>query len=128
MAIVQIIKKLQSEGVTVSCYVQRGAMSMAFIIFSSCSKRYALAESMLLWHSASAPIAQGRYKAADLRRLAQELDVLDEHMRLMIIEATGMTKETYEYGDTNNTAWTAQVLMSRVKAGFMTIIAGFSYE
>lgn len=51
MAFLAAMRGAQQQGVHVTCVVDRKAMSMALIIFSSCDTRYATFGSLVMWHS-----------------------------------------------------------------------------
>lgn len=73
------MQKIQAVGVTINCYVDGMAASMAYQILAFCNNRYATPHSMLLWH----PVRVGGLRgltprqaitvANDLRRIEIQL-------------------------------------------------------
>lgn len=53
---IRIIKAAQEHGITVNCYVDKLAASMATVIFTECDNRYATFGSVIMWHSAAAGV------------------------------------------------------------------------
>jgi ATP-dependent protease ClpP protease subunit len=104
---VSAIKAAQSLGVRVRCFVPNIAMSMAFVILSECSERYALKYSLLLFHPMRISL-MGSYKADDLADFSNGLSLLEEPLIRTMIRKTGLPRAMFLRNYKAETIWTAE--------------------
>jgi ATP-dependent protease ClpP protease subunit len=128
LQIVEAIHIAQQRGVVVRCAVTNLAASMAFIILAECDERYALANSLLLFHPARAMIMFAALKAEDARYMAEELESINEQVCSRLEESMGVAtsaqKKWFDYHFKNETLWTASRLLRHVpQRGWLTIVS-----
>lgn len=118
LQLVEAMHIAQGRGVTIRCAVTTLAASMAFIILNECSERYALSNSLLLFHPARAMLMFAVIKADDARKMAEDLDFVDNLITDMLEEGMGIVtaqqKSWYQYHFTKETLWTASHLSHEV--------------
>lgn len=118
LQLVEAVHIAQARGVTVRCTVTTLAASMAFILLSECDERYALANSLLLFHPARAFVFMGALKAEDARYMAEELEAINLDMIDLMEGSMGVVtaseKQWFDYHMKNETLWTASRLARRV--------------
>lgn len=120
MQIIQSIRRAQSRGLVVRCAVTRGAASMALIILSACSERYAFRYSELQFHNVVVMPRQ----PVNIPELVRYLDMLtlDETAILPWFRASfGWDEKTFEHHYRNGTSFYAEELLRR-SPGYLTII------
>lgn len=114
LQLVEAIHIAQSRGVTVRCAVSTLAASMAFIILNECNERYALSNSLLLFHPARAMLMFATIRAEDARKMAEDLEFVDNLISDMLEEGMGIVtakqKSWYQYHFVKETLWTASHL------------------
>ncbi len=76
MQFIQRIKAAKDYKIVVVCFIDKLAASMALIIFSECSERYALYGSRIMWHSV-AIMGCLRLNVFALKKLEQEIITLN---------------------------------------------------
>jgi ATP-dependent protease ClpP protease subunit len=118
LQLVEAIHIAQGRGVTVRCAVSTLAASMAFIILNECSERYALSNSLLLFHPARAMLMFAVIKADDARKMSEDLEAVDNFISEMLEEGMGIVtaqqKAWYNYHFSRETLWTAARLSHEV--------------
>lgn len=118
LQLVEAMHIAQGRGVTIRCAVTTLAASMAFVILNECSERYALSNSLLLFHPARAMLMFAVIKADDARKMAEDLDFVDNLITDMLEEGMGIVtaqqKSWYQYHFTKETLWTASHLSHEV--------------
>lgn len=92
LMLIQAMKEVKAKGITIRCYVPTLAASMAYVIFTQCSERYALPYATLLFHS---PRVFGTFviTAQNSRQLANGLTQLENQLLGMILPVMGVTRE-----------------------------------
>ena len=126
LQLLESVRVAKSRGVNVRCAVSTLAASMAFILLSECSERYALGNSLLLFHPVRVMLYQAVLKAEDAARIALEIsaandevsDILEESMGV----ATAQQKSWYQYHFNAETLWSASRLISEVPASHWLVI------
>jgi ATP-dependent protease ClpP protease subunit len=132
MQVVESIAVAKARGVTVRCAVTVLAASMAFSILNECSERYALNNSLLLFHPARAMI-MGALKSEDARYIAEELDAINaeliDKLELSFGVATNAQKEWMLYHFKNETLWSAGRLVKEIPTrNWLTIVEDIQAE
>lgn len=128
LQVVEAIHIAQERGVVVRCAVTNLAASMAFLILAECDERYALANSLLLFHPARAMIMFAALKAEDARYMAEELESINadacERLESSMGVATAAQKKWFDYHFKNETMWTAGRLLKQVpRRNWLTIVS-----
>lgn len=88
--------RVKSRGIKIRCLVDKMAASMAMHIFGNCDERYALANSLLLWHPAYVTINFGRVTEERANELKEQLKMLTAHLEVKLKKALMITDEVYE--------------------------------
>lgn len=118
LQLVEAMHIAQSRGVRVRCAVSTLAASMAFLILNECDERYALSNSLLLFHPARAMLMFAVLKADDARKMSEDLESVDALITDMLEEGMGVVtaqqKSWYQYHFTKETLWTASHLSREV--------------
>lgn len=73
---INYLEQVKARGVKVHCYVKHLAASMAFQILIRCDKRYALENSLLLWHPAKV-FMMGSMTSEEAAAVAESLLVVN---------------------------------------------------
>lgn len=115
---VSAMRMAQARGVTIKCLVPVISASMAYQFYLYCDERYALRNSLLLWHPAHTQIAGN---ADQLLYASKRLRAIEKPLVRDLIQIMGISKSFYSFHRRNETLWTAQELNERVP-GFLTII------
>ncbi len=128
LQLVEALHIAKARGVTVRCAVTNLAASMAFIILSECSERYALSNSLLLFHPARAMLMFATLKAEDARYMAEELEAINfemcDRLELSMGIASAKHKEWFSYHYKNETLWTATRLVKQIpQRNWITIVS-----
>lgn len=117
LQLVEAMHVAQARGVKVRCAVTTLAASMAYIVLSQCDEKYALANSLLLFHPARAMLFMATVKADDANYMAQELAAIDSDMSDLLESSMGVVtsehKAWFDYHFQHETLWSASRL-SRV--------------
>jgi ATP-dependent protease ClpP protease subunit len=91
---INYMERVKAQGVKINCYVQHMAASMAFQILLHCDKRYALANSLLLWHPARIYLLAEALTAERAKVLADELTVINQRIfRELVMGLAGLNPE-----------------------------------
>lgn len=133
LQLVEAMHIAQSRGVTIRCAVTTLAASMAFIILNECDERYALSHSLLLFHPARAMLMFAVIKADDARKMAEDLDFMDNLISDMLEDGMGIVtaqqKSWYQYHFTKETLWTASHLSREVpNSSWIAIVSDIKAE
>ena len=133
LQLVEAVHVAQSRGVKVRCAVTTLAASMAYILLSQCDERFALANSLLLFHPARAFVFMGALKAEDARYMAEELESINNEMGDLLEESMGIVtaeqKRWFDYHTKNETLWTASRLSRVVPTrSWLTIVSDIGVE
>lgn len=128
LQVVEAIHIAQERGVVVRCAVTNLAASMAFLIFAECDERYALTNSLLLFHPARAMIMFAALKAEDARYMAEELESINadacERLESSMGVATDAQKKWFDYHFKNETMWTAGRLLKQIpRRNWLTLVS-----
>jgi ATP-dependent protease ClpP protease subunit len=110
----RIIKTLEAEHVPLVCVVLHAAHSMAFNILSHCTVRLATEDATFVVHKvAKGGIPDGvRLTALNARRLADELEKVDEPLSEYNARAMHLNMKDYSKFADAERRWTAQELLS----------------
>jgi ATP-dependent protease ClpP protease subunit len=120
---VNAIKDAQARGVSVKCFVPNLAMSMAFVIFSECSERYAQRYSLLLFHPMRVTL-RGNYRADDLTEFASGLNLIEAPLINTMVRRTGLKRDFFLRNYFAETVWTAETLKA-YSPNFVRIVDSF---
>lgn len=112
---------VKSRGVTIKCFVSNMAMSMAFYIYTQCSERYALPQSLFLWHPVKVGL-RGMYGAEPLRSTSDDISRLEEPLIKEMISKVGLDEKTFRYHYKNETVWVTNELVELVPAFISTVL------
>ncbi len=120
---IDMMHSLQAKGITIRCYVQQVAASMAFQIFINCDERYALQGSALLWHSVRTFL--NRYVATPqgLTALAADLRRVNDHLEADLRKQLPLDADVIEYHSVNETLHLAPGLGELVGPKWMSVAA-----
>lgn len=111
---------VQSRGIEIRCFVGSIAMSMAFNILMECDSRYSYENSLLMFHPVR--VSGGALTARQMRRLAPELQALDNRM-LEVLDATvDMSRYKISKAFYLEHIWTSWELNEKVDDDFITIV------
>lgn len=88
--------RVKSRGVKIRCLVDKMAASMAMHIFGNCDERYALANSLLLWHPAYVTIQFGQVTEERAEELREQLKLLTYELELRLKKALMVSDAVYE--------------------------------
>lgn len=133
LQMVEAMHIAQARGVTVRCAVTNLAASMAFIILAECDERFALANSLLLFHPARAMLMFATLKAEDAKYMGEELAAINaevcDRLELSMGVASAKHKEWFDYHFRNETMWTASRLIKQVpRRNWITIVSDIKTE
>lgn len=133
LQLVESIHIAQHRGVKVRCAVTTLAASMAFIILNECSERYALSNSLLLFHPARAMLMFAVIKADDARKMSEDLEAVDSLISEMLEEGMGIVtaqqKAWYDYHFSRETLWSAARLSHEVpNSSWIVIVSDIKAE
>lgn len=115
----------QKKGINIKCISTIYNASMAFSIFASCTERYALPNTSLLFHPVSTALS-GRFGERRLTTIADELGKLDKDLQDFLIGSLGISKKLVMDTYYAEKWWTAVELNAVAKKGWMTIVDGLS--
>ena len=121
--IISTMQMIQSRGIKIICISTIQAHSMAFILFSYCSKRYSLTNTGFLIHQARASVPTNMIMTAkDLRMQASQLDKINRKILSGIIAKSKMPKKMLTEGFYNEKLWLAKDLTKYAEYGWITIV------
>lgn len=118
--ILGLMDHAKSLGYTFTCYVDRKAMSMAFIIFASCDRRLSGLYSLLLFHPVRT-YYMGPLTAKTAREIATDLEILTHRVDTFLMERLGLDKKTYTYHNERETLWKTSALKD-ISPDFLEIV------
>jgi len=133
LQLVEALHIAQSRGVKIRCAVTTLAASMAYILLSQCDERYALANSLLLFHPARSFIFMGAIKAEEARYMAEELEAINKDMGQLLESSMGIVtaqqKTWFDYHTRNETLWLASRLSKAIPVSdWMTIVSDIDVD
>lgn len=118
------IQALQEQGKKVTCYVESGAYSAAFMIFLACSKRFAAKGSILMFHSPYLTLQ--RFTLENAESLIAQLKIDREaYLNTLIAGLVGADPVWVTKSFLNETEYPAEAF-DKLVPGFLTITADFS--
>lgn len=120
--ILQAIATVQAKGTRVNCVVTRFAASMAFIIFNECNNRYALPNSLLLWHAPRISY-MGLLTPDILKPMYDQLAALKKFFDQRILMRLKIKPSLYEYYSKNDFVHFGQDLYN-MDRNYLTLISG----
>lgn len=129
LQIVSGIRLAKSRGVQVKCLVGMLAASMASIIFDECSERYALSQSLLLWHSIATNVGGGFFSMGvrmtpDLARtMAVSMEMLQQDIPKRLQQHLGFDDKTWHYLFDGESFITASWLHSQYNPHYLNIVS-----
>lgn len=112
------IDHAKGRGANIKCYVTDQAESSAFWILTHCTERYALPESMLMFHHIFITSAED-VTAADAGRMQTELQMLDDEYLDDIQAVCDISRPQLRAWMDAGTEWTAAA-MDRAMPGVLT--------
>lgn len=108
------IDEIEASGTKVVCVANHAAHSMAFNLLTHCNVRLATPRTTMVVHKIEiSRIAGVRNTAANLRRIANQLDRRDEKYRQANSKAMKLTLSEYDICADNETEWGAMQLLER---------------
>ena len=119
---VRLINKvlaLRSKGVSVICYVQDMAASMAFQLLTQCSERHALTNSFLLWHGVRTS-TQEPITAMVASSMSEDLKRMDDMVIRQLENSLTLTSKEIMHHFDRETLWSGLQLHAADPA-FLTI-------
>ena len=114
---------IKKKGIKIKCLSTIYNASMAFSIFATCSERYALPNTSLLFHPVRIGL-EGMYREMDLTPIATSLGKIDSILQTFLVESTAIDKEIMMKAYYEEKWWTALELKTATKQGWLTIIDG----
>jgi ATP-dependent Clp protease protease subunit len=90
---IDYMERVKAQGVEINCYVKRLAASMAFQILLRCNNRYALDNSLLLWHPAKV-FMMGALTTEQANAISEDLSVINRRIIRELVE--NMTGASFE--------------------------------
>lgn len=112
----------KARGAEIRCVSPVYAASMAFTILMNCSKRYALANTSLLFHPVRVVLGQTPITAPLALELARDLDVYDTKLKAELLENLGIEEAIMIKAYYEEKWWDARELQTAVKPGWITIV------
>lgn len=100
----------KERGVTIRCFVPHLAASMAFQIFMHCDERYALEQTMLLFHPATVGGGNG-FNTEDLLYWGDRLRKMELPLVKKLIKTLGVSRKFFFYHYRNETMWLGSELI-----------------
>ena len=101
MRLINVIKDLQNNNIEVNCIADT-AISMGFVIFQSCSKRYVLSYSTLMQHQMSMSGIRG--KLLELNSYMSHINKIEDTVNKMQANRINITQTEFE-SKINNDWW-----------------------
>lgn len=101
MLMLKEIHRAQARNVKIVCIVDGFSMSMAFVLLSECDSRYAVRDSLLLWHPGRMRL-MGVYTEGMLNVSAEQLKIFDEYINKMIRPKLKVSDRVYKYYGEND--------------------------
>lgn len=118
---VQAIEVAKYRGVTVKCVVPIYAASMAFVIYSHCSERYAFPAAKLLFHPA-ATFYQGRLAEREATAIAKDLGKIDRDFQAFFLAESGIDESEMMAAYYAEKLWSARDLAASAKVGWINLV------
>lgn len=127
MQLVESLHIAQERGVKIRCAVTNLAASMAFILLAECDEKYALSNSLLLFHPARAMLMFAALRAEDARYMAEELEAINtdacERLESSMGVVTAAHKAWFNYHFEHETLWSASRLVKQVpRKNWLTVV------
>lgn len=124
-AMIEALENEKATGVHVTCIVTHIAESMAFNLLTHCDTRIADIGALLLFHKIEigGRIPGVRMTARNLRKIAEELDQIDDMFRIPNAKALGMSLEDYDFYADHETVWNASLLL---RIGYLNAVGHYS--
>lgn len=114
------VEAAKARGADIQCYAMDATESAAFWIFVHCSERYALPQSILMFHHIRITHAED-VSAADAARMQAELQQLDDEYLDDISEVCDASRSALERWMDRGDEWTPAA-MDREMPGVLTAI------
>jgi ATP-dependent protease ClpP protease subunit len=128
MAMIGRIEIEKAMGSRVICVVEHAAHSMAFNLLTHCDVRLARPKSFMIFHKVAVELCSNpdhsgpRLTPKNLRKIANDLQRMDELFRRPNATALHMSLPDYDLFCEHDTAWTAMSLYTRgYLNGFATL-------
>lgn len=125
MFFIDAMDRAKSRGVKIRCIVDKMAASMAMHIFGNCDERYALANSLLLWHPAYVTISFGMVTEERAKELKEQLHMLTYELELRLKKALNISDKMYEKHWRAEHFIPAKYLKEFISPEFLEIIEDF---
>ncbi len=107
------IDAVEASGTRVVCVASHAAHSMAFNLLTHCNVRLATPGTTMVVHKIEISRIDMRRTAANLRRIADRLDRLDEKYRQANSKAMKLSLKQYDLCADEETEWSALLLYKR---------------
>lgn len=120
--VIQAMDIARQRGSKVVCTVGILAASMAFQMLSHCDERYALRNSLLLFHPARVFVRGEALTADQMKIIANDLKRIDARANKENIEMIGANLKWYKLHNSAETLWTAEDLVSETNSNWLTIV------
>jgi ATP-dependent Clp protease protease subunit len=117
---VSAMRVAKARGVVLKCLVPMAAASMAFIIYNECSERYALSQSLFLWHSIRSMLL-GVYTPAELGIIQADMLRFQSNFDSLMQSELDISAEEFYYHYHNNSLLPALYLHS-ISPYYMTLV------
>jgi ATP-dependent Clp endopeptidase proteolytic subunit ClpP len=101
MKLINVINDLENDGVEVNCIADT-AISMGFVIFQACTRRYVLSYSTLMQHQMSLSGVRG--KILEINSYMTHINTIENDLNMMQALRINMTQSEFEY-KINNDWW-----------------------
>ena len=118
---VDAIELVKAQGVKVRCTTGVMAASMAFMIFSHCSERYAAPSALLMYHPARVA-GMVSLRGKDALELGKQLQELDNDALDYLEDSMGMNRERLEETYYSEKTWKASKLAKETRRGWINIL------
>lgn len=120
--VIQAMDMARQRGSKVVCTVGILAASMAFQLLSHCDERYALKNSLLLFHPSRVFVRGEALTASQMKIIASELNKIDVKANKDNIEMMSANRKWYALHNANETLWNAEDLVNETNNDWLTIV------
>ena len=107
--IIDVMQSLKAHGVSVECVVTESGKSMAFIIFTHCSKRYALPTAIMMMHEVRM-VPPPMLTSKQAKEIAKEIDAVEIPIRKALYKNFPLKRKLFDYHYGNATYLTGTVI------------------
>lgn len=119
---IQAIKLAQSRGIQVKCATSSLAASMAFVILTHCSERYALKGAELMFHPVRVMLMFAALSANDLEMIWTNLYSIDHKFMTHLANTSGIPAAVITKAYYQEKFWEAKELRAVANPGWLTLV------